>query len=741
MSVLTHEPVLVTDSKKMLSEILLQIRGANTLPGAIEAVSQKIVELLDAERVTIFRRDRQSGEMVSHFKVADRLQEIRLASSTNSIAGFCALSRQVVNVEDAYDAQALTRIHPKLVFQGFFDRAYNFRTKAVLVSPILFNGALLGVLQIINRHKTGPFTDAETAMAKQLAMALGEKVRQELQSTSGPYARLVQAGRVSQGELDKLLERSATEKQPASRLLMRDFRIDAAAIGESLEQFYQIPYMPYDPAIVIPDALTQGIKKSYLRTCGWLPIAGDRNEMTVLIDDPSDSAKLREMQRILNVQTCHFRIGLPEEMLRYLEQDEVAPAGANATRDVHGPAEAETLVGDPAVLQLVDRMLIAARNERASHVHIEPAGGGLPTTVRFRVAGSCVHKESIPSMLHGAVAARIKDIASLDVRAQHLPQEGKLSVLLEGLALEYRVSIVPTVHGESMVLRPLTPDAKLLQIEELNLAPHHDRMLQKILAQPYGLMLVVGPAGSGKTTSLHAMLNRLNTPERAIWTVEDAVEIVQKGLQQVQANPKNGLAYADALRSVLLCDPDIILLGEMRDREVVEMGIDAARHGRLVFSSLHCSSAPEAVVRLMDWGVEKAGLADALLGVMSQVMVRKLCSHCKQAEPLSVELLDEMRSRYGPGFDEDWSTYLGQAGTLFRRGACQACQGTGYHGQMVIQELLVVSPQLKQLISHGARLEQIREAASDAGMRTLMQDRIAKVLQGHLDLGEVRGTN
>jgi type II secretory ATPase GspE/PulE/Tfp pilus assembly ATPase PilB-like protein len=329
----------------------------------------------------------------------------------------------------------------------------------------------------------------------------------------------------------------------------------------------------------------------------------------------------------------------------------------------------------------------------------------------------------------------------MDVYVQHHAQHGKLSMLHEGLPLEFWVTIVPTVNGESTVLRPLTPEAKLLKIEQLNLAPHYHGMLQKVLTQPYGLFLVVGPAGSGKATTLHALLNRLNTPDHAIWTVENLVKISQKGLQQVQANTKNGLTHAEALRSVMLCEPDIIMVGEMRDREVVEMSIEAASTDRLVFSSLLCASASEAVVWLMDLGVEKSGLADALLGVISQRLVRKLCSHCKRAVPLSLELLGKLRSLYGGRFDEDCASYLGQTGTVFRRGTCQVCHGTGFHGHMAIQELLVASPQLKRLISHGARGEQINDAAGDTGMRTLLQDRIAKVLQGHLDLDEVRGAN
>lgn len=745
MAVLIQDSLSVLASESLLSEILSQIDEAINLLVAVEKATPGIARLLNAERISVYRRDKQSGEMVTHFNVGDKQQEIRLLSATNSIAGFCALTHRVINIEDVYDARELSKIHPKLAFQGIFDLAYGFRTKSMLVVPVLFNGALLGVLQVINRLQGGPFSETEAAMVDKLAKALAEKVSQELQSTSGPYAYLVQAGRLCQSDLDNILTRSVKEQQTVSLLLMREMRLGAAEIGESLARFYQMPYMPYDPAMVIPDFLVSGIKESYLRTCGWLPVGGDGNEVTILIDDPSDSTKLWEILRLLNARVYHFKIGLPEDMLRYLGQEIANIPDDNFASRALGCPVAETLVGefahdaDDAAVQLVNRMLLAAQVDRACNIYIEPSGGLLPTSVRFRVDGSCLLKEEFPNELHSAVIARIKGLAKLDVSTQNQPQDGKLSMSHDGNPLEFRVATVPTVHGESMVLRPLTPGIKLMKIDELNLAPHYHGMLQKVLAQPYGLFLVVGPARSGKTTSLHALLNQLNTEDRNIWSVEDPVEIIQNGLQQVQVNPKNGFAFAAALRSVLLCDPDIIMVGAMRDQETANIGIEAALTGHLMFSTLHSISAPDTFTRLMNLGVDMPSFADALLGVMYQRLVRKLCSNCKQPVQLTPEIQGELRSLYGERFDEDCTTYLGKAGALFRRGKCTACQSTGFSGHLAIQEILVTSPDLKRLVAKGAPLEQLFDAACHAGMRTLIQDQVVKAFQGHLDLDEIRG--
>ena len=745
MSVLTQDPVSGVASERLLNEILVHIHEASDLTVAVQTAYPDIVKLLDAERVTIYQRDKQSGEMVSRFKVADKLQEIRVTTSITSISGYCALTRQAINIADVYDAQAMAKIHPGLVFQGSFDRASGFRTKAMLVVPILFNRALLGLVQVINRRSGGAFTEVDAAVADKLAKALAQKMRHELQATSGPYEHLVQEGRISQRDLDEIVIRSVQERQTVSLLLMREKRIGAAEIGASLERFYQMPYMPYDPAIVVPEVLVKGIKESYLRTCGWLPVAGDHKEVTILIDDPSDNAKLREILRLVKAQKYHFKIGLPEDMLRFMGQELATVPDGDANSAASGSNGAKTSMGevlaenDAAVVQLVNRLLLQAPMDRATDIHIEPTGDAQPTRVRFRVDGSCLLKEEFPHQLHRAVVSRIQVLANLDISMPPKPQDGKLSMHHEGDSLEFRVATVPTVHGESMVLQRLTPGAKLMKIEELNLTPHNHLMLQKVLAQPQGLFLVVGPAGSGKTTALHALLNQLNTVDRKIWTAENPVEMIQKGLQQVQANPKSGFTFAAALQSVLLCDPDIIMVGEIRDLDTANIGMEASLTGHLVFSTLHSISAPEALTRWMDWGVDKSGFADALLGVMSQRLVRTLCSHCKQPVQLTPEIRADLKSLYGERFDEDCASFLGKEGTLFRRGTCKACQGTGFHGRMAIQELLVVSPELKRLISQGARLEQLTDAACRAGMRTLIQDQIIKAFQGYLDLDDVLG--
>jgi type II secretory ATPase GspE/PulE/Tfp pilus assembly ATPase PilB-like protein len=733
------------DSEILLNKILMQLHDGADLQRAIGLAYPDIMALMDAERVTIYQKDKISGDVVSRFKVADELKEIRVSCSTTSLSGYCALTRQVINVADVYDAPALSKIHPALVFQDSFDRASGFRTRAMMVLPILFHDALLGVLQVINRRSGDAFNNRDVGVASKLATILAQKLRYELQATSGPYAHLVNNGRLKQSDLDDIKLRASKTRQTVTQLLMRELRISASEIGASMERHYQIPYMPFDPALVTPKELTQGIKESYLRACGWLPVAGDRKEVTILIDDPSDNAKLREIQSLINAQKYIFKLGLPEDMLRFLGQEVATPNEGESAGSASATSHTETSIGegseesDAAVVQLVNRLLMQAYLDRASDIHIEPSASPAPTGVRFRVDGSCLWKEDIPTQMHRAVISRIKILAKLDISEQRKPQDGKLMVRYKGNPLEFRIATIPTVHGESMVLRLLSSGAKLMKIDEMNIAPHYHGMLHKVLAQPHGVFLVVGPTGSGKTTSLHALLNHLNTADRKIWTAEDPVEITQKGLQQVQVHPKIGFTFAAAMRSFLRCDPDIIMVGEMRDQETATIGIEASLTGHLVFSTLHSNSAPETLTRLMDLGVEKSSFADALLGVMSQRLMRKLCSKCKQPVPLTPELKGDLKALYGERFEDDCGAYLGAGGTLFRHGKCNACQNTGFHGRVPIHEFLVASPDLKRLISQGARLEQLIDAACQAGMRTLIQDQVIKAFMGHVDVDEALG--
>ncbi len=326
-------------------------------------------------------------------------------------------------------------------------------------------------------------------------------------------------------------------------------------------------------------------------------------------------------------------------------------------------------------------------------------------------------------------------MARMDIAERRKPQDGKIVVKVKGLPLELRVATIPTIFGESAVLRVLASGGGLT-FDKLNLSENNYKNLDKLVTNPQGILLVVGPTGSGKTTTLHAVIGRINTPERKIWTAEDPVEITQKGLQQVQIDHKIGFDFATALRSFLRADPDVILIGEMRDKETAHSGIEASLTGHLVFSTLHTNSASETIIRLLDLGMDPLNFADALLGVLAQRLVRTLCENCKQHYKPNDEEWQRFIRLYGEEYFDELEVKREET-VLYEAGGCGKCEKTGYKGRTGIHELLVASNDIKKLIATKGTAETIRNTAMAEGMRTLVQDGVVKVLRGQMDLSQL----
>lgn len=330
-----------------------------------------------------------------------------------------------------------------------------------------------------------------------------------------------------------------------------------------------------------------------------------------------------------------------------------------------------------------------------------------------------------------ALIARIKVMSRLDISERRKPQDGKCKLKIGKRNLELRVATVPTVQGESAVLRILAA-GNALPIEKLCLSERNQEVILKACSRPHGLVLVVGPTGSGKTTTLHAVLGHINKPNKKIWTAEDPVEITQRGLQQVQVHPKIGFTFADALRAFLRADPDVILIGEMRDKETASIGVEASLTGHLVLSTLHTNSAPETITRLLDLGLDPVNFSDALQCVLAQRLMRTLCASCKEPYQPEQRELDHLIDQYGRDQFEELGVHA-QSVELHRAVGCENCGGTGYRGRIGIHEVLIGTPAMQSMIYRHATLDEIRQQALNDGMRTLKQDGIAKIFMGLSD--------
>ena len=735
-----------------LAALFKQLKFSKNLKKAMKEVEVTILDLMRCKMFTIFQSFGNGKEILASFKGDIRPKdpnekevEIRVPFTPTSLAGYVALSQRPILVEDVYDADKLAEIHARLKWDKSFSESQDLFFKSMIVVPIK-DDILLGVVQLI-RFKDDPvFTSTDLKHAQMLAQMLAKQFRSEFQSTQGPYDYLLQQGKLSAKDLDEIEKGVSLYGGTVTKMLMDDYKLEPQEIGKSLELYYRVPWMGYDKNITLPIDLMENLGASYLRNNLWVPVAGSKEEVTILISDPSNYQRIMEIQGILNARNYVFRVGLAEDILRYLggteEEDDTegfddvfksleAESGVELDDSKDDRDDAESAAAASGIIQLVNRIIIESDKLGGSDIHIEPGKEKSPGIVRVRVDGVCREILKVPAEHTGALIARIKVMSRLDISERRLPQDGKCKLKIRGRALELRVATVPTVNGESAVLRILAAGSAM-PLEKLNLAPKNMENLMEITKHPHGLILVVGPTGSGKTTSLHAVLGHLNTPDRKIWTAEDPVEITQPGLQQVQMQPKIGFTFAAAMRAFLRADPDVILIGEMRDHETAHIGIEASLTGHLVLSTLHTNSAPETITRLLDLGLDPVNFSDALLGILAQRLMRTLCGKCKEPYKPEQKELDHLISQYGEemfaetGFDT-------KDIELMRAVGCDECGDSGYKGRTGVHELLVGTHELQSMIYKKADLSDLTAQAIKDGMRTLKQDGIHKIFQGLTD--------
>jgi len=558
---------------------------------------------------------------------------------------------------------------------------------------------------------------------------------------------LVGKGLIDREAFDKSWEEARNARQPMEEFLIGRFSITKEDIGAFLASFYKCRFVDFDETVPIPKELLKNFKYEYLRREMWVPLGRNDDVIMVIVDDPSNIIKRDTIESLLKTKSVEYCVALKSDLKKIInhfyqidetllprERPDVSGEGEQA----EGEPDLSVSESDSVIVNLVNRMINEAFDRRASDIHIEPDAIDQQVAVRFRIDGECIPYKIYPYDFKAAIVSRIKIMSNLDITERRLPQDGKIRFKRPNAEeIELRVATVPT-HGyvEDVVMRILTR-GKIMTLDELNMYPKTYEDVLKILKNPYGLFLIVGPTGSGKTTTAHAALHVLNKPNTKIWTAEDPVEITQQGIRQVQVHHKIGFDFSHAMRAFLRSDPDIILVGEMRDYETAKMGVEASTTGHLVLSTLHTNNAPETIVRLLDMGIDPFAFADSLLCVLAQRLTRKLCPHCKEAYHPSQAEFDEIARSYGEKlFAETRIAYTNDM-VLYRARGCHECTQTGFRGMMGIFELLAVTENIKQMIINKKSIPAIRKIATAEGMRTLLQDGISKVLAGETELVEV----
>ncbi|MEW6408499.1 MAG: GspE/PulE family protein [Nitrospirota bacterium] len=731
-----------------LKYVTNKIHSANNLNEILIKIKDEILSLFDADRITIYSLDTVKNELYSRYMVGNEVKEIRVPVSSTSIAGFTAKFLRLVNISDVYNSTDLSAIDTDLHFDSSWDQKTGYKTKQILAAPILFENRLLGVIQFINKKNAPAFTNLDEKNVSEIARILGIAFRNQSRMLHTKFDYLISQNIINENDLKEAMAKAREKSRDIEAILMEDYKVKKSDIGTSLSQFYGCRFVEFSNTMIIPRELIKGLSPAYLKKSFWVPIATTEDTVTVLIDNPRDPKTMEIKSLFGSKKKVEFDVGLKADIIKFLEYDTQEGVAGNIS-DILAEMEVKEEKPDPEVteagidenastiVRLVNQIIIDGYEKGASDIHVEPSKAKKITNVRFRVDGACIRHLEIPLSYSRAITSRIKIMSNLDIAERRLPQDGKIKFSYKDKNIELRVATLPTVGGEDVVMRILA-SSEAIPFNQLNLSERNYREFKKIVSQPYGIILVVGPTGSGKTTTLHSAVALINTPERKIWTAEDPVEITQEGLRQVEVKPKIDFNFARAMRAFLRADPDVIMVGEMRDYETASIGIEASLTGHLVFSTLHTNSAPETITRLIDMGIDPFNFADALLGVLAQRLIRTLCKKCKESYHPAEEEFLTMVNDYGKEFFAELGIEYNDNLVLYRPKGCNECNQTGYKGRTGIHELLVGTKTIKPIIAKKAPVDEIREHAIKEGMRTLYQDGITKVFKGFTDLKQVR---
>lgn len=744
---------------------LLEIANlVNSAPGVKEILiilRDRIPRLVGADRVTVYALDVKNQQLYSLLKAGDGVREIRIPKNFTSIAGFTALSKMTVNIRDAYDTAELKKIHANLNFDQSWDKKGNYRTKHVLTTPILFEKYLMGVLQVVNKKEGDRFSREDEAALREIARILGVALynqrRVTRQNQPNKFGYLIDKGIISEKQLEEAISVARMNARDIGSVLTEKLEIPKAEVGQSLALFYNTAFFDWDGQVAVSEELKDRLSAEFLLKNACVPIKKEGGVTTFVVEDPFDLAKLDNVKVLGISPRYEFLVGLREdilncikasygiveedrnEMAEILSELEAAASGEVMEEEETAEPEADEVdEGDNAIVRLANQVIVDGYDRGASDIHVEPYGSKNPCMIRFRVDGECQKYMEIPGNHRNALVSRLKIMARLDIAERQRPQDGKIRFKGPMGQIELRVATVPTTNTNEDVVMRILASSKPLPLEKLGMSKRNHEELNAIMARPYGIFLCVGPTGSGKTTTLHSCIGSINSPERKIWTVEDPVEITQKGLRQVQINLKKELTFANAMRAFLRADPDVIMVGEMRDQETAGIGVEASLTGHLVLSTLHTNSAPETITRLLDMDLDPFNFADALLGILAQRLTKTLCKKCKEEyQPERFEF-DELVHLYGEEHFAKLGVAYGDGFKLCRPAGCKECGKTGYKGRMGLHELLVASDRLKKLVAKRSPIDEIRSAAIEEGMTTLLQDGLLKVMAGSLDVKSVK---
>ncbi|HET9652708.1 MAG TPA: ATPase, T2SS/T4P/T4SS family, partial [Usitatibacter sp.] len=595
------------------------------------------------------------------------------------------------------------------------------------------------------------------------------RVRQQMPGQiQSKFEYLVIDNLIAAGELELATKAARRKNKNVEDVLVEEFQVKPEAMGRALAKFFGVEYEPFKADRIKPPDLLRNIKRDYAEQNHWIPLEDSKNGIVVMSTDPERLRSSRMVENVFPRSRVVYRVTTERDFRQTLDQ--LFGAEGSASESIgellsgmdeeaeEGAGDDISAAADNELVKLVNKIIVDAYNQGASDIHVEPLPGKGKTGVRFRKDGTLTNYIEVPAAYRNPLVTRLKIMCDLDISEKRKPQDGKIKFRKFGpLDIELRVATIPTAGGVEDVVMRILSAGEPIPLDKLGILPQNMERLKSCITKPYGLFFVCGPTGSGKTTTLHSVLGSLNTVDTKIWTAEDPVEITQKGLRQCQVNPKAGFTFATAMKAFLRADPDIIMVGEMRDKETTSTGIEASLTGHLVFATLHTNSAPESIIRLLDMGMDPFNFADALLGVLAQRLAKRLCKCKKPYTPDATEVkhflteycdelknLPEFKADANAGYKKVFERLQRDYGfgkpefQLYKPGGCDACGGTGYKGRVGLHELLVGTDGIKKMIQEHARVAEVLALSLAEGMLTLKMDGMEKVLQGTTDMAQVR---
>jgi len=544
---------------------------------------------------------------------------------------------------------------------------------------------------------------------------------------------LLKYGKITEEQLYDALEKQKKSNRKLGEILVDEGYVTESDIVEVLEFQLGFPHVDLDKYAINPNVISL-VPENIARRYDLIPIDKKDNYLLVAMADPLNIFAIDDLKLYANCDiqpVISSRDSIRKSIDKFYRK-ETAEKVLKEFEDTYGAAsleeenEEQLEISNAPIVRLINSTIQQAIDMKASDIHIEPYIEDV--RIRFRIDGDLQEIMRLSKNILSPLVTRIKIIGKMDIAEKRIPQDGRVEFNINNKIIDIRISTIPTVHGEKIVLRLLDRENFLMEKEELGFTQRNMDLFEKLLKQPYGMLLIAGPTGSGKTTTLYAILKELNTIEKNIITIEDPVEYKMEGINQVQINPKAGLTFASGLRSILRQDPDIIMVGEIRDTETAQIAVRAAITGHLVLSTLHTNDSPSSIIRMIDMGVEPYLVSSAVIGVISQRLVKSLCDNCKT--PYEASYSEKLLLGKNP--DESL--------TLYKPKGCNRCNN-GYTGRRAIHEIMIVDENMRRIINEGRNVDEIRISAIESGMITLMENSVDLVLQGITSIDEILKAN